>query len=84
MEPFALEVEGLPASYRKNTVLHEINVKVRTGSLVGIIGPNGAGKSTFLKTILELHPALTGKVRFFGKPLKEVKKRIGYDRGEKM
>lgn len=78
MEPFALEVEDLSASYRKNTVLHDINVKVRTGSLVGIIGPNGAGKSTFLKTILELHPALTGKVRFFGKPLKEVKKRIGY------
>lgn len=78
MSEYALEVEDLSASYRKNTVLYDVNVKIKTGSLVGIIGPNGAGKSTFIKTVLDLHPALTGTIRFFGKPLKTVKKRIGY------
>lgn len=78
MSQYALEVEDLSASYRKNTVLHDVNVNIKTGSLVGIIGPNGAGKSTFIKTVLNLHPALTGNVRFFGQPLNAVKKRIGY------
>lgn len=78
MSRYALEVKNLSASYRKNIVLYDVNVKVKTGSLVGIIGPNGAGKSTLIKTILNLHPALTGTVRFFGQSLHQVKKRVGY------
>ncbi|WP_281280621.1 metal ABC transporter ATP-binding protein [Salibacterium salarium] len=49
-----------------------------TGSLTGIVGPNGAGKSTLLKSMLQLHPSLTGSVQFFGLPFHKVKKRIGY------
>ncbi|MEK3907197.1 metal ABC transporter ATP-binding protein [Oceanobacillus sp. FSL W7-1309] len=73
-----LQVENLSASYRKNTVLHDINFEVNGGSLTGIVGPNGAGKSTLLKTILNLHPSLTGSVKFFGLPFIKAKKRIGY------
>ena len=73
-----LRVENLAAAYRKNTVLKDIHFKVKPGSLTGIIGPNGAGKSTLIKTVLNLHPSLTGKVTFFGSELKKVKKRIGY------
>lgn len=73
-----LQVENLSASYRKNTVLHHVNFEVPAGSLTGIVGPNGAGKSTLLKTILDLHPKLTGSVKFFGKSFQKEKKRIGY------
>lgn len=73
-----LQVENLSASYRKNTVLHDIDFEVEKGSLTGIVGPNGAGKSTLLKTILDLHPGLTGSVEFFGLPFSKAKKRIGY------
>jgi len=73
-----IEVENLSASYRKNTVLHNVNFEVKPGTLTGIVGPNGAGKSTLIKTMLNLHPALTGKVSFFGLPFPKVKKRIGY------
>lgn len=73
-----LQVDNLSASYRKNTVLHDINFEVEQGSLTGIVGPNGAGKSTLLKTILDLHPVLTGTVKFFGHSFNKAKKRIGY------
>ncbi|ASS90074.1 MAG: metal ABC transporter ATP-binding protein [Bacillaceae bacterium] len=78
MAEAVLQVENLSASYRKNTVLFDVNFVVQAGSLVGIVGPNGAGKSTLLKTILNLHPSLTGSVKFFGLPFNKVQKRIGY------
>lgn len=73
-----LEVSHLFAAYRKNRVLNNVSFKIDKGTLTGIVGPNGAGKSTLLKTILEIHPKLSGKVLFFGSPLKKVKRRIGY------
>lgn len=73
-----LEVSQLYAAYRKNRVLNNVSFKVGKGTLTGIVGPNGAGKSTLLKTLLEIHPKLSGEVLFFGSPLKKVKRRIGY------
>lgn len=78
MSNLVIEVENLSAAYRKNTVLENINFTVTEGSLTGIVGPNGAGKSTLIKTMLQLHPSLTGNVLFFGTEFKRAKKRIGY------
>ncbi|GFZ83485.1 manganese transport system ATP-binding protein MntB [Compostibacillus humi] len=78
MESAILIAENVSASYRKNTVLHNVNFKVNQGTLTGIIGPNGAGKSTLIKTLLDLHPRLSGSVTFFQQPFKKAKKRIGY------
>jgi manganese/zinc/iron transport system ATP- binding protein len=71
-------VNDLSASYRKNVVLHDVSFQIESGTLTGIVGPNGAGKSTLLKSILGLHPILSGSVSFFGSSLEKVKKRIGY------
>ena len=73
-----LNVNHLTASYRKNTVLHDVSFQVEPGTLTGIVGPNGAGKSTLIKTVLNLHPKLSGTVTFFDAPLQKVKKRVGY------
>lgn len=73
-----LYVESLSSAYRKNTVLKDVTFSVQQGSLTGIVGPNGAGKSTLIKTLLELHPRLTGSVSFFGSSLKKEKARVGY------
>ena len=78
MDEKVLEVNHLAAAYRKNTVLHQVNFSVNAGTLTGIVGPNGAGKSTLIKTLLELHPSLSGNVQFFGSSFKRMKKRIGY------
>lgn len=73
-----LEVNNISAAYRKNKVLDQVSFAVEQGTLTGIVGPNGAGKSTLIKTLLQLHPSLSGDVAFFGHTLKAEKTRVGY------
>jgi manganese/zinc/iron transport system ATP- binding protein len=74
----AIDVEELSVNYHETAVLWDINFSLPTGALIGIIGPNGAGKSTLLKVILGLTPPLSGTVRFFGRPLEEVREKVAY------
>ncbi len=61
-----LDIKGLSGGYGSKTVLHDINIEVDRGELVGLIGLNGAGKSTTIKHILGLLPVKTGSVRING------------------
>jgi manganese/zinc/iron transport system ATP- binding protein len=74
----ALQVAQLTVNYDKTPVLWDITLEIPKGNLVGIIGPNGAGKSTFIKAALGLVQPISGKIEFFGQPLKEVRKRVAY------
>lgn len=74
----ALQVHQLTVNYDKTPVLWDISLEVPCGKIVGIIGPNGAGKSTFIKTALGLVQPISGKIEFFGEPLKEARRRIAY------
>lgn len=53
------QAENLRIGYE--TVLHQVNLKVRRGARIGLIGSNGSGKSTFLKTLAGKIPALSGR-----------------------
>lgn len=66
IEP-VIEIEHLALGYKNCRIINDINAQINAGEIIGIIGPNGAGKSTFLKTLRNLMPCLTGKVKFFGK-----------------
>lgn len=74
----ALQVHQLTVNYDQTPVLWDVSLEIPQGVLVGIIGPNGAGKSTFLKAALGLITPISGKVEFFGKPLKQVRQRVAY------
>lgn len=74
----ALEIHDLTVAYQKKPVLWGVDLKVRTGSLVGILGPNGAGKSTLIKACMGLVPPSSGWVHLFGQPLQHSLKRVGY------
>lgn len=77
MQPI-LEVHDLTVAYHRRPVLWDVELTLSTPCLCGIIGPNGAGKSTLLKAILGLLPSAGGAVRAFGRPVSEVRRRIGY------
>jgi ATPase subunit of ABC transporter with duplicated ATPase domains len=47
-------------------VLDGVDMRVDTGSRIGLIGPNGAGKSTLLRILAGLEAADGGVVRRFG------------------
>lgn len=72
-----LEVRGLTAGYGGAPALVEATFSVRPETLTAIVGPNGAGKSTLLKATIGLIPS-RGDVRFWGKSLRNVRRRIGY------
>lgn len=74
----ALQVSQVTVNYDKTPVLWDISLEIPQGKLVGIVGPNGAGKSTFIKTALGLIQPISGKIEFFGSPLKEVQTRVAY------
>ena len=61
-----VDVSNLSKHYGSNQVLHDINLTIEEGEIVGLIGPNGAGKSTLLKAIMGLIK-FSGKMSIFDK-----------------
>ena len=56
------ETEDLVIGYDKNAPLSKpINLRMERGEKIALIGTNGIGKSTFLKSVLGLIPALSGR-----------------------
>jgi lipopolysaccharide transport system ATP-binding protein len=47
--------------------LHDVNLQIQSGELVGIIGHNGAGKSTLLKILSRITRPTKGRVEIFGR-----------------
>ena len=61
-----IHIAGLQKSYGQHHVLHDINLSMHKGQLLGLIGPNGAGKSTLLRCLVGLVPRTSGKLSIFG------------------
>ncbi|WP_022868833.1 anchored repeat-type ABC transporter ATP-binding subunit [Schaalia vaccimaxillae] len=57
-----LRVTDLGVDLGGREVLHDVDLQVNAGELVGLIGPNGAGKTTLLRAILGLLPVKTGTI----------------------
>jgi ABC-2 type transport system ATP-binding protein len=69
------------ASERDVPALHDVDLEVRAGEIVGLVGPNGAGKTTLIKIVATLLEATSGRVTIDGydvmtAPL-EVRRRVG-------
>lgn len=76
--PLACETRDLSVAYREDPVLKRVDFRVPVGSVMGIVGPNGAGKSTLIKAMVGLVKPLAGTSEFFGRPLNDVRNRVGY------
>ena len=65
-ESSILTTLGVCSGYGTATVVRDISVNILTNEIVGVIGRNGVGKSTFVKTIIGLIRASSGKIILFG------------------
>jgi branched-chain amino acid transport system ATP-binding protein len=65
-DPPLLDVRGLHAGYAGSAVLHGIDLQVGSGEVVALLGRNGMGKTTLVRSIVGLHRASSGEVRFRG------------------
>ncbi|HIQ96117.1 MAG TPA: ATP-binding cassette domain-containing protein [Candidatus Limivivens merdigallinarum] len=62
--------------------LKNLNLSLKSPSLIGLLGPNGAGKSTLMKLLVASLMPTEGSILVDGRPLakteKELKSRLGY------
>ena len=58
---------GAPASWLR--AVDGVSFNLARGETLGLVGESGCGKSTCARTILGLHPATSGSIRFEGKEL---------------
>lgn len=66
----SLLLEGVQASPWGQPLLHDINLSVAPGDILGLAGPNGAGKSTLLNTMAgDIHPS-RGRVSLAGRDIR--------------
>ena len=74
----AVSVHDLTVAYREQPVLWDIDLEIPAGVLAAVVGPNGAGKTTLLKSLLDLVPSVSGRVRFHGEPFRERRREVAY------
>lgn len=64
-----LEVEDAHTYYGESHILEGVSLSVEENEVVALIGRNGVGKTTTLRTILQLTPPRSGRVRYHGDDL---------------
>lgn len=67
MSETVLEIDGISAGYGDLTVLRDISIAVKGGTVAGIIGPNGHGKTTLINAISGFVRTAHGQIRLDGK-----------------
>ncbi len=59
--------------YDKNRpVLHEIDIDVQPGEMIGLVGPSGAGKSTMINLLCRFYIAQEGSIEIDGVDIREL------------
>ena len=61
----------LDASYDGKQVLHDVNLKIPSGSSLAIVGPTGSGKTTLVDLIPRIYDAEPGSVLIDDRPIRE-------------
>lgn len=64
-----LMARGLRKRYKGRDVVHDVDVQVGHGEVVGLLGPNGAGKTTSFYMIVGLVNPDAGEIRLAGQNL---------------
>jgi ABC-type bacteriocin/lantibiotic exporter with double-glycine peptidase domain len=65
----SLDFEGLGVVAAGHTILDDVDLRIESGTHVGIVGASGAGKSSLLGVLLGWHRASKGRVLVDGAPL---------------
>lgn len=64
----------------KNHILHDLNLHIPSGAIIGLLGPSGSGKTTFMRSVAGLQTLTSGKIEVMGLPAgaKPLRSKIGY------
>jgi len=65
-QDYLLEMQGICKSFPGVRALHNVDLKIRKGTIHSLMGENGAGKSTLMKIIIGLYIHDSGTIKFDG------------------
>lgn len=65
-EPNLIDIKDVCKSYRKETILSNVNLHVTKNEIVGLVGINGVGKTTIIKIIMGLINNYSGEAKVYG------------------
>jgi ATP-binding cassette subfamily B protein len=69
----SLESIAVPERRAPQTVLHDIDFSIASGTLVALVGPSGAGKTTITQLIPRLYDVGAGSVRINGVDVRDAR-----------
>lgn len=64
-----LSARGLTKTYRRRRVVHQVDLELKQGEIVGLLGPNGAGKTTTFYMIVGLVKPDAGRIYLDGQDI---------------
>lgn len=65
----ALVLDRVSATYGREPVLREVDLRVDPGEVVGLVGPNGSGKTTLVRVASRTLRPVSGRIRVSGRDL---------------
>lgn len=68
-----LQITNLTCGYDSGFAIHDVDLQVEDGEVVGIIGPNGSGKTTLLRAITRTLKPESGRILLEGKNIWQMK-----------
>ena len=71
-----ISIQHLYKSYPGKSVLRDIQLTVRRGSILGLLGPNGAGKTTLISILTGISEKDKGEITIGGLDLDHERGRI--------
>ena len=69
-----LVCENVSMSFGGNVAVNGVNLNVMQGEIIGLIGPNGSGKTTLFNCISKVYQPTSGRIRFAGKDLGDLRR----------
>ena len=77
-----IELRGVNFRYGNRQVIHDLNLTIRPGEMIGLVGASGAGKSTLINLICRFYDVAEGAILVDGVdlrrfPVEEYRRHIG-------
>jgi ABC-2 type transport system ATP-binding protein len=80
-----IDGRAIAVRVRRHTIVHDVDIQMRSNGVLGLLGANGAGKTTLMRALATAIPTTGGELRLLGvdvrndvRKLREVRAQIGY------